>query len=269
MKAKKGILVAVAALVVIAAVVVLALGFSKGWFKKDADGNGKEKGKEQYSVSYVYGDDGESVMEEAYYDKAGELQYKVEKAYADTENKVLLEERYVDADNALQKKIRYDENSKIVAVDEYEGTLVVAHYDYADGKETGTHYTYTYTDDGQPLTSVEYDKDDNVVRKIERTYKAYNGKNEITLYLEQDGKGTQISKTVYNRDKDGKEIKTVFYNAEGITGYVTYTYDAKGNKTRMDEYEKDVLTKYTLFKYDKNGGVTQEEHFPDSEKAAD
>ncbi len=256
MNKKKLIIIIAAAVVVIAAAVVLALGFAKGWFtSKPAE---KE---DDYSVSYVYAEDGQTVQQEAYYNKDGSLAYKVEKGYADTEGKVLAEERYLDAENNLQKRISYDADGKKNGRDEYTGTQVSAHYNYTNGEEDGTYSKFTYTDDGQPLSAIDYDAENNVVRKVERTY---NDDGNITLYLETDAQGNTLSKTVYNYNKDGQEEKTVFYNSEGITGYVVYTYE-DGKRVRMDQYEDEKITKYILFKYDKDGNVTQEEHFPEQE----
>ena len=259
MNKKKIIIIAAAVVIVAAAAVVLILGFTKGWFSK-------AQAKDDYSVSYVYAEDGETVQQEEYYDKDGSLKYKVQKSYSDTEGKVLFEERYLDADDAVQKVITYDAEGNKNGEDEYSGSLVDTHYNYTGGEADGTYSKFPYTDDGKPLTAIDYDAEDNVVRKVERTY---NDDGNITLYLETDAEGKTLSKTVYNYNKDGQEEKTVFYNSEGITGYVVYTYDEDGKRVRMDQYEDEKITKYILFNYDKDGNITQEEHFPDQEKEAD
>ena len=254
-KKKKLVIIIAAVVVVAAAAAVLAVGFSKGWFSK-------KPAEDEYSVSYVYDESNKIVQQEEYYDKEGNLAYKVEKSYSDAEGKVLFEERYVDTDGTVQKRYTYNVEGQKTGEDEFSGTQVVAHYDYENGEATGTYSKFTYTDDGQPATSVEYDAENNVVRKVERTY---NDNGDITLYNETDSEGKMISKTVYNYNDKGQEEKTVFYNSEGITGYVVYTYNDEGQRVRMDQYEDDKITKYLLFKYDKDGNVTQEEHFPDQE----
>lgn len=238
--------------------------------KSYSDQEGKILSEERYvkpdntvEKRVVYESNGQSVQMEEYYDAKGNVDHKVEMLYADTEGKVLEQKRYFNKDNAIQKAVTYDAEGKITGVDEYKNSQVVAHYNYSAGKPDGTYSKFTFTDDNKPLGSFDYDANDKIVKKIERVY---DDKGNITLYHETDGDGKTLSKTVYKYNKDGQEEKTVFYNSEGITGYVVYTYDNSGRKARMDQYENDVITKYIIFKYDKDGNATAEEHFPDQEK---
>lgn len=252
-KSKKAIVIIIIAVVLVAAIAVLIVAFSKGWIGKK--GTGEE---EKYSVSYKYVDNGEAVAREDYYDDNGELVYKIVKGYSDENNTKLMQETYLNADDKITKVINYDEAGTKTGVDEYNDKAQLAiHYEYLEGKATGKYFTYEYTDSGAILASTTYSKDKKIINKVSREY---DDKGNLTLYLETDGEGKQLSKTIYTYDSNGKEIKTTFYDADGVTGYVEYEYNDKGQKTRMNEYVDGKLSSYRTYTYDKDGAVTEKFH---------
>lgn len=250
---KKKFIIIIAAVVLVAAIVaaVIIIGSSKGWFSKE---DGKA---EDYSVSHKYDDTGKVLLEDSFYDKKGNLKYKVIKGYSDPDNTVLMQEVYRDESDKLIKMVNYDEAGSITGVDEYANDRVSVHREYSQGKATGNYTTYEYNDNGDNICTTEYDSSDKVIRTIK---KEYNGNGDITLYLETDADGKQLSKTVYNYNEKGQEVKTVFYDADGETGYVEYQYDAQGRKTRMNEYADGKLISYRIYTYDENGAVKEEFH---------
>ena len=251
-KNKKTIIIIAAAVVVAAAVAVLIIGFATGRFGSIG------KGKEDYSVSCQYDESGKIVMQEDYYNKRGKLEYKVVKGYSDEAKSILMQETYVDADGNTFKIINYDEAGTIMSVDEYnKNAQLVVQHEYLEGKDTGKYFEYEYNDAGQIICTTEYDKDKNVLKKIQ---KEYDAKGNITLYYETDGSGAQLSKTVYTYNDKGQEIKTVFYDAHGETGYVEYEYDSEGRKTRMNEYVDGRLNNYRTYTYYENGAVKEDFH---------
>ena len=244
------IIIVAAVLVVAAAVTVILVGNSKGWFDRSDN-------PEDYSVSQKYDDTGKILLEEDYYDKKGELKYKVIKGYRDLESTSLMQEVYNNAQGELIKMVNYDEAGTITGVDEYANNRVSTHHEYVQGKATGNYTTYEYDDRGNNICTTEYNSEDKVTRTVK---KEYNANNDTTLYLETGADGKQISKTEYNYNEKGQEVKTVFYDANGETGYVTYDYDEQGRKIKMNEFAKGKLISYRNFTYDENGADKEEIH---------
>lgn len=256
---KRLIIIIAAVVVLAAAVVVLALGFTKGWFKKgDADQTTQTTEK----TSYIYDPQNKSsVIGEEHYSEDGKLKYKINKSYADTEKKQLCEERYVDDKDNVQKVVEYDINGKITRVEEYENSKPIIEREYKDGVATGIYTKREFTDSGKEALRVTYNKDNKVIKKVQQQYEKFGNEEKVVLYYETDGNDKQISKTVYNFDQKGNPTKVVFYDAEGMTGYVEYEYNSQGNATRMNQYGKDSkLTDYQVFKYAEDGTVTTEYH---------
>lgn len=247
-KKNKIIIIAVAAAFVIAAVVLAIVGYNAGWFS----------GEEELTVSAVYDEKGEYVVRDEYYNKDGELKYKVVKGYTDENRDTLSQESYLDPQDKLMKTIHYSVDGKITGVDEFnEAGKASVHHEYLDGQATGIYYEYDYTDSGLPLGSVKYDADGNVVRIVKREY---TDDDKITLYLETDGDNKVLSKTVYEYNAQGNESKATFYDADGVTGYVEYEYDSQGRRTKMSEYINGTLNNYRTYTYDENGIAKEEYH---------
>lgn len=255
---KRLIIIIAAVVVIAAAVVVLVLGFTKGWFKKDAGQPEQTEG----SVSYVYDPQNKNaVVVEEHYSEDGKLEYKINKSYADTEKKQLSQERYVDEKDNVKKVVEYDNQGKITRVEEYENSKPVIEREYKDGVATGIYTKREFTDSGKEALRVTYDKDNKVIKKVQQQYEKFGDEEKVTLHYETDGNDKQLAKTVYQYEQSGNLTKAVFYDAKGMTGYVEYEYDSQGKATRMNQYDKDSkLTDYRLFKYAEDGTVTEEYH---------
>lgn len=195
---------------------------------------------------------------EEYYDKEGNFVYQVKKEYKDMENKVVDKEVYSDKDNNTTKIVYFAENTTIITqVDEFKDGKVSVTHKYKDGKDTGECTKFQYTESGRISEQVEYAANGAVKKIVEKTYNK-NGTDDT--YIETDAKGNLISKTIYKYDKDGKQTKAEFYDADGMTGYVEYLYDKDGKAERMNEYKDGKLIDYYLFTYDKDGNQKQEFH---------
>ncbi len=250
MKSKKTkiIIIAIAVAVVIAGIILAVVGFNAGWFSS----------QEEFTKKPVYDQSGEYVVRDEYYNKDGELQYKVIKGYSDEKKEKLSQESYLDANDKLTQVKYYGQNGMVTGIDEFnEEGKVSVHHDYENGEKTGTYYEYEYTESGLPLSSKEYDAQGNIVKTVTREYTA---DEKITLYHEVDGKGRTISKTVYEYNAKGLESKATFYDAEGLTGHVEYEYDDQNRQTKKSEYINNKLQNYRTYTYDKNGEVKEEFH---------
>ncbi len=254
MKNKKTKIIIIAAIVVVIAAVaiVIGLGVNEGWFS----------GSKEPTVSQVYDSSGNYVVREEYYDKKGNLEYKVVKGYGDLEKKKLTRETYMTPEDKIIKVVNYNEGGVVSGVDEYDGARISVHREYVNGEETGKYFKYEYTEDGVILNSTEYDAKDQVVKIVKREY---NSNGDITLYLEQGKDGNQIAKTVYEYNAEGKECKVIFYDGEGVTGHIEYEYDKDGNRVKMSEYIKGELSSYRTYTYDENG-VAQEKYYSATEQ---
>ncbi len=198
----------------------------------------------------------EATGKEKYYDKNGNFVYAVSKEYADTEKKLVTREIYSDEKNNVTKSILYKDDGKTVdRVDEYSNGQISKQHLYENGKETGEYITYERDDKGNEVASIVYNKDNSIKSKKEQKY---NSDNNITLYLETDGNGKTLSKTEYFYDSKGVATKTVFYDADGITGYVEYEYNAAGQRVRMNQYADGKLIDFRTFEYDKDGNVVKD-----------
>lgn len=246
--------------VIVSIILTIAIAMGIGWAFQTAFKSLKPAEKSSdYTVKV-----NESTGAEEYYDKKGNLEYQVNKEYSDGEKTKIAREVYSDADNKTTKIVYYQDDAKTIdRVDEYKDGNIAVQHRYENGVDTGEYWTFEYNEDGRQTGSVNYDADGNTVMKKKQTY---NENNQPVLYQETDADGNIISKTEYNYDKDGKETKTVFYNAEGMIGYVEYKYDSEGRKIRMDQYKGDKLLDYRTFKYDKDGVCTETIHSPDEEK---
>lgn len=240
-------------IIVIAAAVGIALGVSAV--------TGPKKPVEEKSPYTIKVN--EATGAEEYYDEEGNFAYQVNKEYADTENKLLSREIYADKDKKTTKIVYYKDDAKTVdRVDEYKDGQVSLQHTYKEGKDTGEYWKYEYDENGVLCNSLNFGADDSLIMKKEETH---NKDGKPVLFQETDAQGNIISKTEYFYDKKGNEIKAVFYDSEGQTGYVEYEY-TDGRVSRMDQYKNDKLIEYRLFKYDKDGNCTQEVH--DAKEAA-
>lgn len=249
MKSKKTKIIIIAAVVVvIAAVAILVgVGVSKGWFSGNAEPQ----------VSQVYDESGSYVLRDEYYNKKGELEYKVLKGYGDIEKTRLTRETYMTPDDKVIKIVNYNSSGEIAGIDEYNGSELATHHEYVNGEKTGNYFTYEYTDDGKLLGTIQYDAENKVIKTVRREY---NANGDITLYLETGKDGNQIAKTVYQYNEAGEEIKVIFYDGESITGHVEYEYDAEGRRVKMSEYVKNELSSYRTYTYDKDGVAHETYH---------
>ncbi len=248
MKNKKTIIIIIAAVVVLAAVVVVAcVGFNQGWIGGD----------DELEVSQIYSDDGGYVEREEFYNKKGELEYKVIKGYSDAEKTKLSRETYMTPDDKVIKIVNYNEGGVISSVDEYNGSKISSHREYVNGEATGSYFTYEYSDSGLLLNSAEYSADNKLIKNVKREY---NQNDLITLYLETGPEGNQIAKTVYEYNADGREKKVVFYDGTDVTGHVEYEYDSEGRRTKMSEFVNGELSNYRTYTYDKNGTAQETIH---------
>ncbi len=247
-KFKTFAIVALTNIIVIAAAAGIALGVNA---VKNPEKSAEEKSPYTVKVN-------EATGEEEFYNKNGELAYKVNKEY-NAENKKLEKEVYADKNNKTTKIVYYKDDAKTIdRVDEYDkDDNIAVERVYENGKATGEYWKFDYDEQGRICNSVNYDGNDNVIMKKEESH---NKDGKPVVFQETDGNGNLISKTEYTYDEKGNEIKAVFYSAEGMTGYVEYEYGADGRVSRMNQYKGDKLIEYRLFKYDKNGSCTQEIH---------
>lgn len=253
MKNKKTKIIIIAAVAVVIAIAVLVIvGVNSGWFS----------GEDELTVSQVYDSNGEYIVRDEYYNKDGELEYKVIKGYSDTEKTKLTKETYMSAEDKLMKIVNYNDGGQISSVDEYNDSKLATHREYVNGEATGSYFTYEYTDGGLPLTATEYDANNEIVKVVKREY---NEKEAITLYLETNKDGNQIAKTVYEYNEKGQESKVTFYDGEGVTGYVEYEYDTEGRRVKMSEYVGGELSSYRTYAYDENGVAQETIHRPGEE----
>lgn len=242
-------------IIVIAAAIGIALGLSAAF--KTAKAPVEEKPVYTVKVN-------EATGAEEYYNENGEFEYQISKEYSDTEKKQISREIYADAENKTTKIVYYAEGTKTIdRVDEYENGNVSVQHRYENGADTGECWKFKYDEKGRQISSTNCDAQGNEIIKKEQSYNKF-GKPDV--YTELDANGSLIAKTEYNYDKKGNEIKTVFYDANGVVGYVEYEYDSQGRKSRMNQYKDGKLLDYRIFKYAKDGTCTEELHTPEKDK---
>lgn len=248
--------------VIIAIILILAAAVVIGWAFNNAIGpwdKSKAAEEPEYTVKV-----NEATGQEEYFDKDGNLSFKVNKEYTGPDSKKITKEVYSDANDQTEKIVYYKDDGKTIdRVDEWDGNNVSIQHIYENGADTGKYWEFKYNEDGRQTYVVNYDADKNVILKKETSY---NKDKKPEVYSETDAQGNIISKTEYTYDKDGKEAKTFFYDAKGLVGYVEYQYDEKGQVKRMDEYKDDELIHYILYKFDKDGKCTEDHHYPPAEK---
>ncbi len=251
MKNKKAkiIIIAVALVAVIAGVVLGIVGYNAGWFSPS----------DELSVNQIFDETNSYVVRDEYYNRKGELEYKVLKGYSDENKEILAQESYLTAEDKLFKSVYYTSDGKISSVDEFNDLgKVIVHHNYANGEATGEYSKYDYTDSGLALSSTDYNANNEIVKQVNREY---NANDKITLYHETDAEGNTLSKTVYEYNSKGFESKATFYDNEGMTGFVTYEYDSQDRLVKMSEHVRDgSLNNYRTYTYDENGASTEEFH---------
>ena len=248
--------------IILSIIAVVAVAAVIGWAFNTAIGPKKSNGENEEPALTMKVNSATGAEE--YYDEDGKFEYQVKKEYADAEKKQLVREIYSDEKDAATKIVYYNNDAKTISrIDELKDGQVTVQHRYENGEDTGEYWAFTYNESGRQTGSVNYSADGKVLQKKEQSY---NENNQPLVYEEKDAEGGLISKTEYIYDKKGNEIKTVFYNADGVIGYVEYKYE-DGKKVRMDQYEGDELIEYRLFKYDKDGNIKEEIHNVAEEKA--
>jgi hypothetical protein len=154
---------------------------------------------------------------------------------------------------------------------------------YKDGKESASFKSEykTFDKEGNTLTSIDYNQDGTVHRKVVSKYTGkdkteeitengpgkdedddapkkykkvtwkYNAKGDKTEEVEYEASGAIAKKTVFAYNTSGDRTSEIVYDAAGkVIKKTLYTYDSKGLRTEKKIYGPgDVMTKHVKYTY--------------------
>lgn len=207
-----------------------------------------------YSYAYIYDASG-NTTECIRYNADDVLQWRY--AYEYDENGTLRKESWFDEDGTLTGQSEYDENGVLVRSGGIGYTL--------DGEtvQLAYHYTYRYSDNGDPLEELQIDEDGTVVSRKEWVYDE-NG--NLTSYL--DDLGSIVTREAYTYDENGRMTEYEYSHERLFSGpyhnRTTYAYDTDGNLSQVIEYREMsygwIISEETVYSdYDGNGNATVEQ----------
>lgn len=177
------------------------------------------------------------------YNADGEIEYTTKAKYDPKKNGIIERTYNKESEVTWKSEDNYNDDGKLISSTSGSGEEVY-HYEYSYNKNGNllsvTYYSsgklqnieqYSYSKNGQCISSVTYDDAGNVTE--EYTYDE-NG-NELS-HKEYDSNGAVTNSRKYTYDNKGNLIEEEFSSSNSIGRY-EYSYDANGNKILRQSYD--------------------------------